>query len=375
MTLKTVEQIFIPATSICWSRQRLLFMAILVLLVKILYSFQLTFGPFDPVLTEGNQFSSLYQVAPKDTALTHGIASLMLHFSWNWVGVLISSDHRGAQILSDLRRELDRNGVCIAFVETVSFLGESLYYNSVHTKSRILESSANVIVIYGDSTSFLTVIVNKWGKFISRFVWVMNSKWGGNRFHEYTMLDSFHGSLIFSPHHGEILGFIKFMQEATPAKYPEDIYLHILWNIYFNCSLLHSNCQIFENCLPNASLGLLPGNIFDMTMTEESYNVYNAAYAVAHSLHEMILSQVQDQTEANKDITLPFSWQVMSLLLLCTIRNRTPDSINAVDLFVIESCFSLIILELILNILGTRCQCTPMPVYTMSVGNTAQVFI
>lgn len=41
-----------------------------------------------------------------------------------------------------------------------------------------------------------------------------------------------------------------------------------------------------------------------MTMTEESYSVYNAVYAVAHSLHEMILSQVQDQTEANKDITL-----------------------------------------------------------------------
>lgn len=137
MTLKTIEQIFIPTTSICWSRQRLFFMAMLVLLVKILYSFQLTFGPFDFVLTEESQFSSLYQVAPTDTALTQGIASLMLHFSWNWVGVLISSDHRGAQFLSDLKRELDRNGVCIAFVETVSFIGELVYYNAVYTKWRI----------------------------------------------------------------------------------------------------------------------------------------------------------------------------------------------------------------------------------------------
>uniref|UniRef100_A0A8C2N3B4 G-protein coupled receptors family 3 profile domain-containing protein n=1 Tax=Cricetulus griseus TaxID=10029 RepID=A0A8C2N3B4_CRIGR len=272
-----------------------------------LYKFpQLTFGAFDPGLTEGSQFQSVYQVAPKDTSLPRGIASLMLHFSWNWVGLLITSDHTGAQILSDMRRELDRNGVCIAFVETIPILGASGYYNSVHTVVHIQESSSNVIVIYGDITSLLTVMVNKWGKFLSRKVWVMNSKWGGSRLHEYTMLDSFHGSFIFSPHHGEILGFPKFMQEATPIKYPEDIYLHVFWNIYFNCSLLPSNCEIFENCLPNASLELLPGNIFDMAMSEESYNV------TIHSLHEMSLNQVQVQTEANKDRTIFFPWQVIS---------------------------------------------------------------
>lgn len=217
---------------------------------KVLPSFQLTIGPFDPVLTEGSQFPSLYQVAPKDTYLSRGIASLMLHFSWKWVGLLITSDRRSAQIVSDLRRELDRNGVCIAFVETVPVLGESLYSIPLHTLVHILKSSANVIIIYGDSTSLLTVIVNTRGKFISRNVWVMNSKWGGHRFYGYTMLDSFHGSLIFSYHHGKILGFTKFMQEVTPIKYPEDIYLHIFWNLYFNYSPLHSNCQIFQNCLP-----------------------------------------------------------------------------------------------------------------------------
>ncbi|ERE72704.1 vomeronasal type-2 receptor, partial [Cricetulus griseus] len=125
-----------------------------------LYKFpQLTFGAFDPGLTEGSQFQSVYQVAPKDTSLPRGIASLMLHFSWNWVGLLITSDHTGAQILSDMRRELDRNGVCIAFVETIPILGASGYYNSVHTVVHIQESSSNVIVIYGDITSLLTVML------------------------------------------------------------------------------------------------------------------------------------------------------------------------------------------------------------------------
>ncbi|KAM6168138.1 vomeronasal type-2 receptor 116-like [Erethizon dorsatum] len=44
---------------------------------------QLTYGPFDPILSDHGQFPSLYQMAPKDTSLAHGMVSLMLHFSWN----------------------------------------------------------------------------------------------------------------------------------------------------------------------------------------------------------------------------------------------------------------------------------------------------
>uniref|UniRef100_A0A3B2WB78 Vomeronasal 2, receptor 83 n=1 Tax=Mus musculus TaxID=10090 RepID=A0A3B2WB78_MOUSE len=70
-----------------------------------LYKFpQITFGPFDHDQIDRKQFPSLYQVAPKDTSLLSGIASLMLHFNWTWVGLLSTDDHRGAQFLSDLRK-------------------------------------------------------------------------------------------------------------------------------------------------------------------------------------------------------------------------------------------------------------------------------
>lgn len=81
------------------------------------------------------------------------------------------------------------------------------------------------------------------------------------------------------------------MQEATPNKYLEEFYLHYLWKWFFNCSFLDSSCKIFENYLPNASLELMPGNIFEMDMTEESYNVYKAVYAVAQTLQQMTLNK------------------------------------------------------------------------------------
>ncbi|KAL6031507.1 hypothetical protein STEG23_027946 [Scotinomys teguina] len=63
--------------------------------LKALEQEELTFGPFDTTLSEQGRLSSLYQVAPKDTSLTLGIVSLMLHFHWNWVGLFIIDDDKG----------------------------------------------------------------------------------------------------------------------------------------------------------------------------------------------------------------------------------------------------------------------------------------
>ena len=298
-------------------------MATLVLLFKILHSFQLTFGAFDHAKINTNQFSSLYHVAHKDTALFCGIASLMLRFRWTWVGLFITDDHKGAQFLSDFRMELEKNKACIAFVETSSFVGETIYHLLTYNQMHTLQSSADVIVIYGPINFLVIVMVNAHRKYEMNKIWVMNKKGIGPKFHQYTMLDLYHGALTFSPHHGDIVGFTNFMQEATPVKYPEDIFLHILWILNFNCSGLHSEHKILDNCLPNASLGLLPGSSFEMVMTEESYNVYNAVYAVAHSLHEKNLNQIQVQPQANIDRTLVSPWQVMCLSLYLKFTNMT----------------------------------------------------
>nr|XP_006998288.2 vomeronasal type-2 receptor 116-like [Peromyscus maniculatus bairdii] len=293
-----------------------------------LYKFpQLSFGPFDTTLSEQRRFSSLYQVAPKDTSLTLGIVSLMLHFHWNWVGLFIIDDHKGAQILSDLRSELEKNGVCIAFVEMILAIRGSFLTTSWKNQVKILESSANVIIIYGDTDSLLSLIVNIKQKLVTWKVWVLNSHWDHSTFDNYFLLDALHGTLIFSHHKEEIINFTDFVQTANPYKYPEDIYLHVLWHSFFNCSFLRKDCKIVGNCLPNASLGFLPGNIFDMAMSEESYNVYNAVYSVAQSLHEMTLNQVHFKTRGKGKKMVFFPWQLHPFLKNTKLINHAGDQV------------------------------------------------
>ncbi|XP_007648444.1 vomeronasal type-2 receptor 116 [Cricetulus griseus] len=280
-----------------------------------LYKFpQLTIGPFDSILSDQSQFNSLYQLAPKGTSLSLAMVSLMVHFGWNWVGLLLPDDHRGTEFLSDLRKNMEKNRVCIAFVEMITSTWTSFTYKFWPNFGKIQESLANIIIIYGDNESLQGLMVNIGKQSLTRKVWVMNSQWDATNHADYFLLDSFHGSLIFSHQYEEIVGFPNFIKTVNPFKYPEDIYLPKLWFLFFKCSFSELDCQLSEKCQLNASLEFLPRHIFDMAMSEESYNIYKAVYTFAHSLHEMSLHQVQMQSFENRKEMAFFPWMLHPFL-------------------------------------------------------------
>uniref|UniRef100_A0A8C2V7E0 Vomeronasal type-2 receptor 116-like n=2 Tax=Chinchilla lanigera TaxID=34839 RepID=A0A8C2V7E0_CHILA len=294
-----------------------------------LYKFpQVTFGAFDTMLTDSGQYPSLYQVAPKDASLALGMVSLMLHFSWTWVGLLITEGHKGLQFLSDIREEMDRNKVCAAFVKMVSTTVVS-YLSATKTHDILTRETAsvNVVIIYYDIDILNDVNYNIGQHLVTWKVWVTNSQWHADMAGRNFILDPFHGILVFSHHHEEISGFQNFVQEATPFKYPEDTYLVMYWSKNFRCSLSDSDCAL-KNCTPNASLAWLPPNKFDMAMSDESYSIYNAVYAVAHALHEMLFEEVQMPPMRNREVTMSSPWQLHPFLKNTQFNNSAGDQVN-----------------------------------------------
>ena len=126
-------------------------------------------------------------------------------------------------------------------------------------------------------------------------VWVTTSEWDFIHSERDFILDSLHGTLIFSHHRSEVPGFENFIQTVNTSKYPEDIYLTVLWFPFIPCTISESYCKTLENCPPNASLGWLPWQIFDTSMTEWSYSMKNAVYAVAWTLHKLFLQHAEMQ--------------------------------------------------------------------------------
>ncbi|KAL1765931.1 vomeronasal type-2 receptor 116-like, partial [Sigmodon hispidus] len=283
---------------------------------------QLTFGPFDSILGDQALFTSIYQMAPNGTTLPLGIVSLILHFNWTWVGLLIPDDHRGIQILSDLKEEMKKNRICLAFVEIISGTWASFSFKFWKSLEKIRDSSANVIIIYGDTDSLQGIMKNIGQELTTWKVWITNSQWDATNHQDYFMLDSFHGSLIFSHNYEEMVNFTNFIQTVNPSKYPEDTYLPKFWHLFFKCPISGIDCKLLENCQPNASLDLLPKHYFDTTMSEESYYIYNAVYAVAHSLHEMVLKQVEVQQYKNGEQITFLPWQLHPFLQNIYINNH-----------------------------------------------------
>ncbi|XP_048223610.1 vomeronasal type-2 receptor 116-like, partial [Perognathus longimembris pacificus] len=288
---------------------------------------QLTFGPFDHALNDRNKFPALYQMAPKDTSMATAMVSLLLHFNWNWVGMFTLEDENGLWILPELKKEMAKSRVCIAFELVIPTNAISYALKIMSLYNQINKSSSNILIIYGDDESLLDLM--KWVEqvLIKGKVCILNSQWELTLRKKYFLLGSFHVPLIFSHHHPYVSGFTDFVKAVSPSKYPEDFFLARLWFLSFNCSISESDCVTWENCPHDASLDWLPRHNYDLTMSGNSYNIHNAVYSVAQALHDMLLHQTEMQTMGNRKGTLPSPAQLHAFLKNIQFNNAAGDQV------------------------------------------------
>ncbi|XP_069858192.1 vomeronasal type-2 receptor 116-like [Dipodomys merriami] len=266
---------------------------------------QFTIGSFDQALSDHNKFPALYQMAKKDTLIITAMVSLLLHFSWNWVGLLTSQNENNVSVLDELKEEMAKNRLCVAYEVVISSQDLQHLYNMMANYNGINEASARVLIIYGDQDSLKVLMLGIEQILIKGKVCIMNSQWDFTLKRKYFMLGSLHVPLIFTHHYADVSGFTDFVKAIHPSKYPKDFVLAKLWFLSFNCSDSESDCVTWDNCAHDASLDWLPGHIFDMSMSGDSNNVYNAVYAVAQALHELLLHQTEVQALGNRKETVP----------------------------------------------------------------------
>ncbi|XP_003515753.1 vomeronasal type-2 receptor 116-like, partial [Cricetulus griseus] len=288
---------------------------------------QLTYGPFHPILSDQEKFPYLYQMAPMDTSLALAMVSAILHFSWNWIGLVISDNDQGTQFLSYLRREMEKSTVCLAFVNKIPINKQlymsraELYYNQIET------SSANVVIIYGDPDSTLAVSFQMWQSRGLQRLWVINSHWDVITSKRDFMLDSSHMTLAFAHHHGEISGFKNFCQPINSLKYTDE-YLAMMEWMNFNCDISTSNCKTLRNYSSNLSVEWLVAQTFDMAFSDGLYDIYNAVYALAHALNEMAIQQVETQPMGNGKGDHSNCWKLNSFLKKTHFMNPVGGRVN-----------------------------------------------
>ncbi|XP_029302613.1 extracellular calcium-sensing receptor-like [Cottoperca gobio] len=221
-------------------------------------------------LTDRRNYPTFFRVIPNDDYQVKAIAQLLVRFNLTWVG-LVRGDHEyGRFAVQGLLRELQGTEVCVAYQEMIPLL-----YN----RQRALEimqvmrsSSAKVVVVFsaeGEMTPFLRdyMTQNITGiQWVASEAWVTASVFTGSEYYPYLG-----GTIGFGIRKGHISSLSDYLQTVNPQRYSNNILL--------------PPCSGEESLLEQHSAYM------NTSSPRVAYNVYKAVYAIAHSLHNLLLCQ------------------------------------------------------------------------------------
>ncbi|XP_029470834.1 extracellular calcium-sensing receptor-like [Rhinatrema bivittatum] len=254
---------------------------------------QISYGSALPVLGEKLQFPSFLRTISSIESIIYLIVQLVVHFGWTWVGILFSSTDYGLHGAQVLMTEFASLEVCVAFSETFGKDGSLM---RIRNLVKILStSSAEVIIVYGYPTEIGPVLEEMALRQV-RKIWIFSlgliiSPLFFNR----RIWEVLNGTIGVTIHSMYIPSFSNFQYKNRPSDSSPDIFLRPFWEHVFECEWKESPNTTGKSpngekkpCMGSERLEDLPSSIYDMNSMRNSYYAYNAVYALAHALHNLL---------------------------------------------------------------------------------------
>lgn len=175
-------------------------------------------------------------------------------------------------------------------------------------------SSAKVVVVFsaeGEMTPFLRdyMTQNITGiQWVASEAWVTASVFTASEFYPYLG-----GTIGFGIRKGHISRLSLYLQTINPQMYPNNMLVKELWEALYGCDPFALPGSLLPPCSGQESLLEQHSAYMNTSNPRVAYNVYKAVYAVAHSLHNLLLCQLgtgpfQNKSCAQRNNIHP--WQV-----------------------------------------------------------------
>ncbi|XP_077169289.1 vomeronasal type-2 receptor 26-like [Paroedura picta] len=304
---------------------------------------QFTYGS-TPKKSDKAESMSIYKMVPNEAYEYAGILQLLLHFGWVWVGVLTADNDIGERFVQTLLAVFPLSGICFAFLERLKkfYLGNVFDFINLleSTYSVVMESNANVVIVHEEHMIHLRwllylptmgmVTLEPQGK-----VWIMTVQMMLTSFIYQRSWDiqDIHGSLSFTVHSNEVPGFQYFLHTRKHFQIKEDGFIRDFWKEAFSCTpptqFLSKEGE--RTCSGAEKLESLSKLFFEMDMIGQSYNIYNAVYAVAHAFHAMQSWQHKHRDNVDRrilNLQNPQPWRMHCFLRDLSFNNSAGDKIS-----------------------------------------------
>ncbi|KAM3823795.1 vomeronasal type-2 receptor 26-like [Vipera latastei] len=286
---------------------------------------QVTYGSA-PVMDNRIHTAFFYQMFPNEHLQITGILQLLLHFKWSWIGMLFQQNEIAERFIREVLVIFSQNGICFDYIEefpTVTFsndLGEKMD-NFLQIYKVVMTSISSVVIVYCENQVMaLFRMISSISEYLDTTLERKDKVWIFSAQMEYTSLpfqrdnsmDFIHGALSFSVSSKELLGFKTFLQMRNSVPENEDSFSRVFWEQAFGCFFSNStlNTKSEERCTGEEMLESLPDSVFQLSITGQSYSIYNAVYGVAHALQAMHTSHSKPRAMAATGKQKLFNHQV-----------------------------------------------------------------
>ncbi|XP_077327763.1 extracellular calcium-sensing receptor-like [Lithobates pipiens] len=246
------------------------------------------------LLSDRTKFPSFFRTVPSDSFQSQGLAQLVLHFGWTWVGLVAMGNDYGLQGIQIIKQEILQAGACVAFTEII--LLNQADRNAPYISKVIKQSTAKAIIIFSIDVFFIPLLdemvkMNVTGKvFIASEAWCIST---------ILLVDKYSsilaGSIGFSFHSSTIPGFKDYLKKVHPSDPLGQTVTKIFWEMTFDCKFLDkTNTDFTKNtrfCMGNETLQTTENAYTDVSNLRTSYNIYTSVQVAAKSLHDLQMCQ------------------------------------------------------------------------------------
>ncbi|XP_069495769.1 extracellular calcium-sensing receptor-like [Ambystoma mexicanum] len=275
------------------------------------------------ILSDKSQFPSFLRTVPGNTFQNLALARLIGHFGWTWVGMIISDDEVGLQGGQDLRRGIEENGGCVAFMERIHLR---------YPKEKILQivkmiqgNSVQVIIVHSPEVHGKVLLEALFSQNVMGKVLVFSAAFaitpGLFTNDAWKILN---GTLGLVPSSGSMVRFEAFLSELHPSRAAGDNFIKHFWEQIFVCRWPETNgtepaaileqSQTMKSCSGDETLDRRALSSFELRDLSYTYHSYLAVYAFAHALDSLISCQTGRGPfihGACADVTDIRPWQIL----------------------------------------------------------------
>uniref|UniRef100_A0A8C2CBT6 G-protein coupled receptors family 3 profile domain-containing protein n=1 Tax=Cyprinus carpio TaxID=7962 RepID=A0A8C2CBT6_CYPCA len=248
-------------------------------------------------LSDRRKYPSFFRTIPSDYYQAKALASLVKQYGWTWIGALQSDNDYGKNGISAFTKEVEKMGVCIAFVGTI--LRTYPQSKIIEVVELIKQSTVKVILAFvpeGDLYPLMRETVNQ---NITGIQWIASEAWvTAARPSTPEMFKSFGGTVGFVVRKMAMPKLGTFLKNISPYFPSQSTFVSDFWETMVGCKpCLNCEALPFANVTLNSQMCTgeeklnYTDKFFDVTQVRVTYNVYQAVYAIAHAIHKLLFCQ------------------------------------------------------------------------------------